>query len=91
MMQPWLQPWAEKMRIREDVPLSSLTSFRIGGPADFAAYPADAGQLAGLREDCSRHGLPCLILGRGSNILACDEGYRGMVLLLGDALSQMRV
>ena len=89
-MQKWLEEMAEQMPVRERVPLSRLTSFRIGGPADYWAAPKSAEQLARLCEMSREHAMPMVLIGKGSNILAADEGYRGMVIQLEDGLAHLR-
>ena len=56
-MQKWLEEMAEQMPVRERVPLSRLTSFRIGGPADYWAAPKSAEQLARLCEMSREHAI----------------------------------
>ena len=89
-MQKWLEEMAEQMPVREQVPLSRLTSFRIGGPADYWAAPKSAEQLARLCEMSREHAMPMVLIGKGSNILAADEGYRGLVIQLEDGLAHLR-
>lgn len=63
-----------------DEPLSRHTSFRIGGPADAFVMPQNEEQLADAIDFCDRNGIPRFILGNGTNILAADEGFRGVVI-----------
>ena len=66
----------------EDLPLSGMTTFRIGGPADFVISPENVEELSQaiqVLRDCE---IPYIVLGRGSNILASDEGFRGAVIRL---------
>ncbi|MCL2881481.1 MAG: UDP-N-acetylmuramate dehydrogenase [Coriobacteriia bacterium] len=63
--------------------LSKHTSYRIGGPA---ALWVEANSLADVRrvhEMAACQGLDLCVLGRGTNILASDEGYDGICLVLG--------
>lgn len=70
------------MILRENVPLASLTTLRVGGNARFVVdceSIEDVGKgLAFARE----HGLAWSVLGEGSNVLAHDGGYEGAVLLM---------
>ncbi len=70
-------------RVRFDVPMARLTSLGVGGPADAVADPADRRELAGLLGLLHRFRLPCLLLGRGFNVLVLDGGIEGVVLRLG--------
>jgi UDP-N-acetylmuramate dehydrogenase len=72
------------MRVKENLLLSSCTSFRTGGPADAAAYPRDCRELGELLSLCRQEGVPFYILGNGTNVLASDEGYRGVVILTSE-------
>jgi len=58
-------------------PLARLTSFNIGGPADFLV-PSDRPDE--VVEECHRRGVPCLLLGAGTNLLVADGGVEGLVL-----------
>ena len=73
-----------QMKIKEGVLLSSCTSFRTGGPADLAAYPGNSKELGELLRLCRQEGVPCYILGNGTNVLAPDEGFRGVVILTSE-------
>ena len=73
-----------QMKVREDVLLSSCTSFRTGGPADAAANPGNSKELGELLALCKQEGVPCYILGNGTNVLAPDEGFRGIVILTSE-------
>jgi len=75
---------AVRGRLFPDEPLRGHTSFRVGGPADLLFFPADPDDLrAGLRR-ARAHGLPVLVMGRGTNLLVRDGGVRGLVVNLGD-------
>ncbi|WP_306536990.1 UDP-N-acetylmuramate dehydrogenase [Geobacter sp.] len=61
-------------------PLSSCTTFRIGGPADRLVTPPDRASLLDTLATCLRNRTPCFVLGRGSNVLFSDAGFRGVVI-----------
>jgi UDP-N-acetylmuramate dehydrogenase len=68
-------------RVGVDVPLAPFTTFRVGGPADVmidAETEDDLRAIAELRGD-----LPIAIVGRGSNLLVSDDGFRGIAVRLG--------
>ncbi len=67
--------------------LKRRTTFGIGGPADLWLEPADEEGLAALARRSRAAGCRCLVLGMGSNVLAPDEGYRGVVIHPGAAFS----
>jgi len=61
-------------------PMALHTSFRIGGPADLYAVASSAQELVELVSLAREHGIPYLIIGRGTNILVSDRGIRGLVI-----------
>lgn len=68
--------------VREQEPMAAHTTFRVGGPADFYAEPADFKALKGLLRYCKEKHLDYYILGNGSNLLVRDKGYRGLIINL---------
>lgn len=72
-----------KGRVLREEPLSKHTTLRIGGPAEFWVEPADEEDLRQALSTAARHGLRVNVLGAGSNVLAADEGVRGVVIHLG--------
>jgi UDP-N-acetylmuramate dehydrogenase len=68
------------------VPLASVTSFHIGGPAEYFVEPESLDELLGVVDRCIGEGVPVRMLGGGCNILADDRGVSGAVL----RLSKMR-
>jgi UDP-N-acetylmuramate dehydrogenase len=69
-----------KSRIRRDVPLAPLTTFKIGGPADLFYEAGSADELAAAVEAAREHAVPHFVLGLGANILVGDGGFRGLVI-----------
>lgn len=65
-------------------PMSKHTTFRVGGPADYFVIPKTEEQAGKIRKVCEENQVPCFILGNGSNLLVGDQGYRGVILHLGD-------
>ena len=75
-----------KLNITENYPLSSITTFRCGGPADRLVIVNSRDELLKALE------LPRpMILGNGSNVLFADSGYRGTIIKFGPALSRISV
>jgi UDP-N-acetylenolpyruvoylglucosamine reductase len=68
--------------IRCDEPLAKHTTLRVGGPADFYVEPANENDLAAILKFCHAREIPFFILGRGSNLLVRDGGFRGIVICL---------
>jgi UDP-N-acetylmuramate dehydrogenase len=66
--------------VRADYPLASLTSFKVGGPADFFATARSEAEMVELVRRAWGLELPVFVLGNGSNILLADKGIRGLVV-----------
>ena len=71
-----------KGEILQNEPLARHTSFGIGGPADFLAYPADRDDLVVLLREIRKRGLAYAVIGSGTNLLVRDKGFRGMIICL---------
>ncbi|MBP1587713.1 MAG: UDP-N-acetylmuramate dehydrogenase [Clostridia bacterium] len=67
----------------KDAPMSQHTTFRTGGPADVLAAPRNAEELLKLLAVCESAGVRCCVLGKGSNVLVKDEGFRGVIVVPG--------
>lgn len=65
-------------------PIAPWTSYRLGGPADLRVEIAQPAGLAALSHAAADSGLPVLIVGRGSNMLIADQGFRGIAVRLGE-------
>lgn len=68
--------------IERNIPLSSRTTIRIGGPAAYFAEPRQEQELLQLLRWAQREGLSRFILGNGSNVVFSDEGFDGLVISL---------
>jgi UDP-N-acetylmuramate dehydrogenase len=67
-------------RVQRDVPLAPLTTFRIGGPADYFVRARTGDELVSSVQAARALELPWFLLGRGANILVSDDGFRGLVI-----------
>lgn len=70
--------------------LSQHTSFRIGGPAEVFAQPRSAEELAALLRFAATHGVEPVLLGAGTNVVAPDDGLRGLVICTKGTLTGLR-
>jgi len=68
--------------ISPDEPLAKRTTLRVGGSADLYVEPASEADLAAVLSFCRRLDRPFFVLGRGSNLLVKDGGFRGVVICL---------
>ena len=78
------------MALRENEPMRAHCSFRIGGPADVFAEPASEAELTGLCRFLRERGVSPTVIGNGTNLLVHDEGVRGAVIHVGEALGGIR-
>ena len=67
-------------RLERDVPLAPLTTFNIGGPADYLYRARSARELSTALLAARELELPTFLLGSGANILVGDLGFRGLVI-----------
>jgi len=70
----------ETIAPRSNVPLSGLTTFGIGGPAEFLLDVSSPGDIAAACSRFRADGAALTFLGGGSNVLVGDLGVRGAVL-----------
>ena len=68
--------------MRRAEPMAGHTTLRVGGPADVYVEPATEVDLTAILKWCGEQGVKFFILGRGSNLLVCDGGFRGVVICL---------
>src|SRR5689334_13103426 len=68
------------MLLQENVPLSPLTTFRIGGPARYFVEAHSPSEVAEAILYVNSQDLPLFILGGGSNLVVSDKGWPGLVL-----------
>jgi UDP-N-acetylmuramate dehydrogenase len=78
-------------RVTWHVPMSRLTTFRIGGPVDALVQPETPEEVACVVRFLEEHGVPWMVLGLGSNLLVRDGGIRGAIIRLGSAFNQFKV
>lgn len=67
-------------RVRRQVPLAPLTTFKVGGPADVLLETHTAGEIVEAIAIANAAGARVTILGGGSNVLIADAGIRGLVI-----------
>lgn len=65
---------------QKDKPLSSCSTFRIGGPVSFAVYPLCEQGVIETVNAAHFARVPLRVVGSGSNILFPDEGFEGAIL-----------
>lgn len=78
-----------EIELAMEEPMAKHTSFRIGGPVEVMAFPKNAKELAKLLKTSALLHITPAIMGAGTNILAPDEGIRGLVICLKDCMDGM--
>jgi UDP-N-acetylmuramate dehydrogenase len=76
--------------LRPDEPMSRHSSWRAGGRADRAYFPADLDDLCAFLATLEP-GEPVELIGLGSNLLVRDGGLRGTVIFTHGALARIAV
>lgn len=71
--------------------MSKHTSYKIGGAADFYAYPSNLEDLSKLVEYTQKENISRFIIGNGSNILVSDNGIRGLVIDLSKGFRHIKI
>jgi UDP-N-acetylmuramate dehydrogenase len=78
-------PKALIKQIKSNQPLARLTTFKIGGNAEFYFQPASRKQLRRVLSIAAKNKLAVFFLGAGSNILISDRGISGLVIRFSKA------
>jgi UDP-N-acetylmuramate dehydrogenase len=68
------------LQVTGQASLAGYTRFGLGGPARFLIDAWEADAFAEALAQAAASGLPCVVLGGGSNLLVSDSGYDGIVL-----------
>ncbi len=79
---------AVRGRYTADAPLSAVTWFKVGGPAEVLFRPADADDLAAFLS-AKPVEVAVTVIGVGSNLLVRDGGVPGVVIRLGRAFAEI--
>jgi UDP-N-acetylmuramate dehydrogenase len=76
-------------RVRRSVPSGEFTTYRVGGPFAVVVLVGDDAALDALAAVVREVDVPVLVVGRGSNLLVADEGFRGVAVVLGDEFERI--
>ncbi len=72
-------------------PMSSHTSLKIGGPADYFIIPGGSEELKELLCFCRNEFIPLFVFSGGTNILVSDKGIRGLAVKLNKAFKNIDI
>ena len=70
----------EAFEVVRGAPMREYTTLRLGGPADYLAFPRSREEILSLIDEAKGAGLPVTVIGHGSNLLGLDGGIRGLVI-----------
>lgn len=74
-----------------NAPLAPFTTIRVGGNADWLAQPASTRGVVAALAWARDAGVPVAVVGKGSNLLIDDAGFRGLVIRLTGRLAAISV
>lgn len=77
--------------VKADVPMSEYTTFKIGGCCDFLVTPHEVEEIREILALCKSKSVPWFVIGRGSNLLVSDEGFRGVIISLADNFDSITI
>ena len=77
---PGVQALARPLGPPAPARLAELTTLRVGGPVGSYLEAHDEEEIIGAVRRADDSGTPLLVLGGGSNVLAHDDGFAGLVL-----------
>ncbi|HPO48851.1 MAG TPA: UDP-N-acetylmuramate dehydrogenase [Spirochaetota bacterium] len=69
-----------KMKFYVDYPLAKLTTFKVGGNADFFCKPRTYEEVIESFDFAKKNNIDYYILGGGANLLISEKGIRGLVI-----------
>ncbi len=69
--------------VRLDEPMARHTSLRVGGPADLFCVCETVADLGSALDVLAEEGVEVTVVGKGTNLLVADAGYRGAIITLG--------
>lgn len=76
---------------KENCVMANYTTLHLGGKADFLVEVASVDQIVLIVTKCNELNIPYVILGKGSNVLFTDLGYRGVVICLQKEFNKINV
>ncbi len=68
------------LHVEENVPLHTLSTFKIGGPAQFYVNIRSVRQLKQAVQLALQFNIPFKVLGNASNVLIADQGFDGLII-----------
>ncbi|MFZ9165096.1 MAG: UDP-N-acetylmuramate dehydrogenase [Ilumatobacteraceae bacterium] len=76
-------------RVTKDEPIGPYTTYRVGGAASLFMRAMNVDDLHAASRALAKVKIPVLMLGRGSNMLISNSGFRGLAIALGPFAEQI--
>lgn len=84
-----LKHFVPEKNVRKNEPMAAHTTFRVGGPADCFVEVETTEQLVKVQNYLRQVDDPFYIIGNGSNLLVSDDGYRGVIIQIGQRMKEI--
>jgi len=81
----------EPDRVLTDETMAGHTTFRIGGPADVFVSIGSEQEIVAIISYLKSRAIPFFIIGKGSNLLVSDSGFRGVIIEIGTNYSGIEI
>lgn len=78
-----------KFNLKKNYPMKNVTSFHIGGSADFFVRPTSVNEILEILKIAKDYSYPVFVMGNGSNLLVSDKGIRAIVIQLTDNFNKL--
>ena len=80
----------ERFDVIRDADMRIFTTLKLGGKADWLAFPRSGEETAELFREAEEAGMPVTVIGHGSNLLVLDGGIRGLVIRIEKNMREIR-
>ena len=84
-------PMHGRPKLERDAPLAPLTTIRVGGSADWLAKVGSFREVTAALGWARAEGVRVAVVGKGSNLVVDDAGFRGLVINLVGRLQLISV
>ena len=81
----------EAFEVIPNAEMSQYTTLKLGGPADYLAFPRSREEIAAMFAEAGQCGMPVTVIGHGSNLLVLDGGIRGLVIRVEKNMRAIRL
>lgn len=71
--------------------LKKHSYFKIGGCADLFIEPSNCEELKEIIQTAKKHDIKFYVIGNGTNLLISDNGYRGLIIKIGEKFSNIEI